>query len=201
MKTWAGAKARIALCRPDRVSLCPWKSAQPFTKQSLCLMCLPLDGNICFFLSMETEADREKERRSGENVGAEGRKPVILGEASVFKAWLSPYWANTVSVCSWYGLCGGKAGHNSVEFAVHVVPFNINGCNLLKACTFYITYIQIYLHTLQSSREQEQTSISSYSAARIKHLPGNKKSHAQTKQSEAESGTPISPKHSHRLHR
>lgn len=54
-------------------------------------MCLPLDGNICFFLSMETEADREKERRSGENVGAEGRKPVILGEASVFKAWLSPY--------------------------------------------------------------------------------------------------------------
>lgn len=146
MKTWAGAKARIALCRPDRVSLCPWKSAQPFTKKSLCLMCLPLDGNICFFLSMETEADREKERRSGENVGAEGRKPVVLGDRSaVFKAWLSPYWANTVSVCGWYGLCGGKAGHNSVEFAVHV---KIDGCNLLKACIFFtsLTFKSICIH-------------------------------------------------------
>lgn len=51
VQTWVWAKARIALCRADRVSLCSWKSAQPFTKKSLCLMCLPSDENICFFLS------------------------------------------------------------------------------------------------------------------------------------------------------
>lgn len=51
------------------------------------------------FLSFNGDRDRQteiqKERRSGEKVGDEGRKQVVLGDHSavvlVFKAWLSPH--------------------------------------------------------------------------------------------------------------
>lgn len=44
-------------------------------------MCVPSDGNICFFLSMETETNRQ----SREKVEDEGRKRVILGDHSAVK--------------------------------------------------------------------------------------------------------------------
>lgn len=53
------AKARIGLCCPDRISLCPWKSTQHFTEESLCSTCLPLEENMCFFLYTETKIKRE----------------------------------------------------------------------------------------------------------------------------------------------
>lgn len=131
-------------------------------------MCLPLDGNICFFLSMETQTDSEKERRSREKEGDDGRKQVVLADHSavalVFKAWLSPHWANTVSVLSWYRLCGGEAGQDSVEFAVHAVWSESTGCNLMKNNFTLFTSL-----SLQSTRAKEQSTIWSYSAAKTKH--------------------------------
>lgn len=163
-------------------------------------MCLPLDGNICFFLSMETES--EKERRSREKVGDDGRKQVVLADHSavplVFKAWLSPHWANTVSVWSWYRLCGGKAGQDSVEFA---------GLRAPSAISWKITS-----HFSRHVRSNLSPCASKHKCKRAKHhlklfcsedktLSGNKEAHihTRTKQSRAENGTPISSKHSHPL--
>lgn len=87
----------------------PEKAPSPSLKKSLCLMCLPLDRNICFFLSVQIG----KKRIGTEKVGDKGRKQVVLVEHSAVvlmpRAWLSPHWANTVSVLSWYGLCVRKA--------------------------------------------------------------------------------------------
>lgn len=97
-QTWAVAKARIALCCPDSVSLCPFKCAQPFTKTSLCLMCLTVNGNMCFSLSKKAEANRPKGReedlRWKKSLVVEGKRVILCDlsvAALVFKAWPSPH--------------------------------------------------------------------------------------------------------------
>lgn len=67
----------------------PEKAPGPSLKKSLCLMYLPLDGNICFFISMETEKQTEREEKL-KTVGDEGRKQVVLGDHSAVASCLSP---------------------------------------------------------------------------------------------------------------
>lgn len=125
-QTWAVAKARIALCCPDSVSLCPFKCAQPFTKKSLCLMCLTVNGNMCFSLSKKAETNqpegREEDLWRKKKSGCRRKTCHIVWSFScgasfqgrhLTKQTLSLRWADT-------GFVETRLGGDR-QFAVHVV--------------------------------------------------------------------------------
>lgn len=178
-------------------------------------MCLPLDGNICsFFQWRHRQTDREKEKESrsrGKSGGWRqetgrigwsfscGRQCVRPG-CHLTEQTLSLFWTDM-------GFVKRRLGKTQLSL-LHWVYSQSTGCNLMK--NNFTLFASLPLQPISmrfkalGQKSKAACLNSSYSAAKIKHYQeiqrhAHTNTHARTKQSRSEKGTPIPSKHSHRL--
>lgn len=142
-------------------------------------------GREHMFLSFNADRDKqtETEGRSREKVGDEGRKQVILGDHSAvtlaFKAWLSPYWANTVCVeLIWAVFVEGRLGKTRWNLLFMWSDLKSTGCNLWKITSQFSHCIHLNPSPWASKHECKRAKQHlKWLCSGDKILSGNKKTH------------------------